>query len=138
MAKAGILCGENWYLLLDSLHILIIGCFCFFLSAEPSLPLPNLIVFFVISQSLVSPQRLLMELVQAVFYHLLHINPGNSKTAMPTWRNEAPDTCVMPSSTLPNMSAFGTRHFLPTLLRNGQKASITMSLYPMPPRSWCG
>ncbi|BAK97583.1 putative transposase [Oscillibacter valericigenes Sjm18-20] len=68
----------------------------------------------------------------------LHINPGNSKTAMPVWKNEVPDTCVTPYSMPQSMSAFGTRHFLPTLQRNGRKASFTMSLYPMPPRSWCG
>lgn len=39
--------------------------------------------------------------------HLL-TNQDSSKTAMPIWRSAAHDTCVMPSSTLPNTSAFGT------------------------------
>lgn len=37
-----------------------------------------------------------------------------------------------------NMSAFGIQPSRPTWLKNGQKASITTSHFPTPPKSWFG
>ena len=63
---------------------------------------------------------------------------GQLKTAIPTWRSAAPGICAMRSTMLPSMFAIGTRPLLPTWLRNGLRASTTMSLYPTPLKNWCG
>jgi hypothetical protein len=61
---------------------------------------------------------------------------GQLKNCYATWRNGAPDICAMPSSTLPNMSAFGTQPLPPTSRRSEQRASTTMLPFPTRPRSW--
>ena len=64
-------------------------------------------------------------------------NPGSSKTAIPTWRNEAPVIFATPSITPLNTSASGTPPLPHTWPRNEPRASITTLPYPTPPRSSC-
>lgn len=54
---------------------------------------------------------------------------------IPTWKGEAPDIYDTPFTTLPSMSATGILLLPLTPPKNRLRASTTMLLYPMPPRS---
>lgn len=63
---------------------------------------------------------------------------GQLVNAMPIWRNAAPDTCGLLSSTPPSTFAIGIQPLLLTSLRNEPSASTTMLPSPTLPRNWCG
>ena len=65
------------------------------------------------------------------------INRDSWITAIPIWRNEAPDIFDMPFTMPQNTSVTGINPLVHILKRNDRKASIIMLPYPMPLRSLC-
>ena len=71
-------------------------------------------------------------------FRLRPINQGSLTAVIPTWKSVALGICTMRCLMLQILSAYGTIPLPLTLLRNVQKGSITMLLYPMLPRNWYG